>query len=65
MVSEGMGVPFLGEIPMDPGIAEASELGRAFVKYYSASPAAEKMQVICEALIRMDKEKNDKGGGNL
>ncbi|MFH1964728.1 MAG: ATP-binding protein, partial [Acidobacteriota bacterium] len=63
--SEGMGVPFLGEIPMDPGIAETSELGRAFVKYYSASPAAKKMQVICEALIRLDKEKNDKGGKNL
>ena len=54
MVTEGMDVPFLGEIPIDPRIAEAADQGMAFVQYYSESPAAEKMKVICETLTRKD-----------
>ncbi len=59
MISESMDVPFLGEIPMDPGIAEAADQGRAFVKYYSESPAAEKMKAVCDVLIRLDEKKNE------
>ena len=42
---------------MDPGIAEASDQGRAFVDYYGDSPAAESMQIICEILLRLDRTK--------
>ena len=65
MVAEGMGVPFLGKIPMDPGIAEASDQGRAFVSYYGDSPAAERMQVICEILLGLDKTKPGEEGKSL
>ncbi len=62
MVTESLRVPFLGKIPMDPGIAEASDQGRAFVDYYGDSPAVERMQIICEILLRLDKEKPGEGG---
>ena len=58
MVSRDMGVPFLGKIPLDPGIAEAADFGRAFVRNNSSSPAAEKMRALCEALLRIDNEKS-------
>ncbi len=57
MVAEGMDVPFLGEIPMDPEIAGASDLGKPFVRHFRSSPAAERMQAICEPLFQMDEEK--------
>jgi hypothetical protein len=63
MVSRDMGVSFLGKIPLDQGIAEAADLGRAFVRHYSSSPAAEGIQAVCEALLRMDKEKSEGEGG--
>lgn len=58
MVSRDMGVPFLGKIPLDPGIAEAADLGKTFVRHNSSSPATERMQAVCEALLRMDNEKS-------
>lgn len=54
-----MGVPFLGEIPIDPAIAEASDQGRAFVSYYGESPAAVKMSAICAPLLRLSQEKQE------
>ena len=61
MVADGMDVPFLGEIPMDPGIAEASDLGRAFVKHLGQGPALEKMKMISEVLLNLDTKTKDQG----
>jgi len=39
-------VPFLGAIPMDPGIAKSGDEGRAFIQHYASSPTAIIMQEI-------------------
>lgn len=62
MVAEGMGVPFLGEIPIEPGIAEASDQGRAFVTHNNSSPAAKSLKAIWESLVRMDAMKKEEEG---
>ena len=49
-----MQVPFLGSIPLDPKIAEASDNGLAFVRSFAASPTAEIMHKILEPIIRID-----------
>ena len=61
-VADGMGVPFLGEIPIDPAIAEASDRGRAFVKHYSTNPASKSLKAIGENLVRMDAMKKEEEG---
>ncbi|MBN1282570.1 MAG: Mrp/NBP35 family ATP-binding protein [Proteobacteria bacterium] len=43
-MSEDMGVPFLGSIPIDPVIAEASDSGRSFVQCHSDSAASAVMR---------------------
>jgi Mrp family chromosome partitioning ATPase len=48
-MSEDMGVPFLGAIPIDPKIAEACDGGRSFVQCHSDAPAA----IIMRQAIRM------------
>jgi ATP-binding protein involved in chromosome partitioning len=53
-ISEGMGVPFLGSIPMDPKIAESGDSGRAFIQHYAASPTAEIMRSIIGPMMALD-----------
>jgi ATP-binding protein involved in chromosome partitioning len=53
-MSEEMGVPFLGSIPLDPGIADAGDSGRIFVQNFPDSPAAEIIQRIAELLLASD-----------
>lgn len=55
-----MGVPFLGRIPIDPRIAEASDAGEPFVVKHKDSPAAkaflkiaEKIEAFCERRARL------------
>ena len=45
-LSDDMGVPFSGSIPMDPKIAEAGDNGRSFLQFYAQSPTAEIMRGI-------------------
>ena len=45
-IAEDMGVPFLGSIPMDPGVAEASDEGCPFIHAYAKSATAGIMQEI-------------------
>lgn len=49
-IAEDMAVPFLGSIPMDPMIAEASDSGQVFVQSYAASPTAEIMRTIIKPI---------------
>jgi predicted Fe-Mo cluster-binding NifX family protein/MinD-like ATPase involved in chromosome partitioning or flagellar assembly len=53
-IAKDMGVPFLGSIPMDPKIAEASDSGRAFIHHYATTPTAEIMRNLIGPLAALD-----------
>jgi ATP-binding protein involved in chromosome partitioning len=44
--------PFLGEIPIDPLVAECGDGGEPVVKKYPESPAARAYQTIAAAVVR-------------
>lgn len=50
-IADGMEVPYLGSIPIDPSIVESCDQGRPFIYHYSGSPAAAAMQSILDRLI--------------
>ena len=56
-IAEDMTVPFLGSIPMDPKIAEASDSGRAFVHHYATTPTAEIMRNLIGPIAALDETK--------
>lgn len=45
------GVPFLGEVPLDPNLLKACEEGEAFTTVYPDSPAAKPFGRIVAAVI--------------
>lgn len=55
-MARSMGVPFLGRIPIDPRIVEASDSGTPFVYHYSGTEAAAAFQPIIGLLLDL-KEK--------
>jgi Mrp family chromosome partitioning ATPase len=55
-MARSMGVPFLGRIPIDPRIVEASDSGTPFVYHYSGTEAAVAFQPIIGLLLDL-KEK--------
>ncbi len=57
-IAADMKVPFLGAIPMDPGIAKSGDEGRAFIQHYASSPTAILMQEIINKIRSTDKTKN-------
>ena len=58
-IAKDMGVPYLGSIPMDPNVAEASDAGQPFIHAFATSPTAKIMQEI----IKPIEELNQKGKG--
>jgi ATP-binding protein involved in chromosome partitioning len=57
-ISQEFSVPFLGKIPLDPRICEASDLGHPFIKEYPDSPASKAFMNIVEKIkIYIQKEK--------
>ena len=54
-IAQDMNVPFLGAIPMDPKIVEASDGGRAFVQHYAESATAKVMREIVKPFEEMKK----------
>ncbi len=48
-----MGVPFLGRIPIDPQIVEASDSGKPFVYHYSKTEAAKAFAGVVQPLLAM------------
>lgn len=56
-IARDMNVPFLGAIPMDPKIAEASDSGQAFVQHYAETATAKIMREIVKPFEEM-KEKS-------
>jgi Mrp family chromosome partitioning ATPase len=55
-MAKSMGVPFLGRIPIDPRIVEASDSGTPFVYHYSGTEAATAFQPVIGMLLDL-KEK--------
>ncbi|MBU1168584.1 MAG: Mrp/NBP35 family ATP-binding protein [Proteobacteria bacterium] len=51
LIAESMNVPFLGAIPMDPGIALACDNGQAFISQDASTPTAEIMRSIVKPII--------------
>jgi len=48
-----MGVPFLGKIPIDPQIVEASDDGKPFVYHYGKTEAAKSFAGVVQPLLQM------------
>jgi Mrp family chromosome partitioning ATPase/predicted Fe-Mo cluster-binding NifX family protein len=53
-IAADMGVPFLGAVPMDPGIAQACDGGRVFIEQYAASPAAAVMRNVAAPIAALE-----------
>ena len=49
-VAQEYSVPFLGSIPLDPRVCEASDLGRPFIMEYPDSPATKAFMDIVEKI---------------
>ncbi len=56
-IAADMKVPYLGAIPMDPGIAQSGDEGRAFIHHYASSPTAKLMQDIIDQITAPNKTK--------
>ena len=53
-MADEMGVPFLGRIPMDPQIVEASDSGTPFVSHYEKTEAAKAFAGVVGPLLAMN-----------
>jgi len=53
-MAEEMGVPFLGRIPIDPNIVEASDSGRPYVYHYAKSEAAKAFEELIKPIVALD-----------
>ena len=56
-VAQEYSVPFLGSIPLDPRVCEASDLGQPFVIEYPDSPASKAFMAIVEKIKAYIQEK--------
>jgi ATP-binding protein involved in chromosome partitioning len=56
-VAQEYSVPFLGKIPLDPRVCEASDLGHPFIMQYPDSPAAKAFMEIVEKIKTYIKKK--------
>jgi len=52
IMSDEMGVPFLGSIPLDPAIADAGDSGQAYVRDHPESPTTTIIREIADSLIK-------------
>jgi len=56
MMAREMGVPFLGRIPIDPGIVSASDVGQSYLEMCADSPAAEAFKRAIRPILDIGKE---------
>ncbi len=54
LMAEEMGVPFLGSIPIDPAIVEASDDGKPFVYHYNKTESAKAFTAAIKPILEMD-----------
>lgn len=52
------GVPFLGRIPLDPQIVEASDLGKPYIYHYAKTETAKAFEKVIQPILQLD-EKED------
>ena len=57
-----MGVPFLGRIPIEPMIVEASDAGKPFVYHYSKTEAARAFSKAVEPILHIPERETSKSG---
>ncbi len=50
-----MGVPFLGGIPLDPGVANACDAGRPYAHHFPDTPAGLAFKKIIDPILALDK----------
>lgn len=50
-MAKANGVPFLGQVPLDPNLLKACEEGEAFTTVYADSPAAKPFGRIVTAIL--------------
>jgi Mrp family chromosome partitioning ATPase len=50
-ISDDMGVPFLGEVPIDPALAEAGDSGRVFLRHHPSGPTAKALEGMVKAVL--------------
>lgn len=59
-MAEEMGVDLLGQVPIDPRIAEANDSGEPFFLKYLDSPASKEFVTIAEKIMKMVEGSNSK-----
>ncbi|QIW23006.1 ATP-binding protein [Sulfolobus sp. S-194] len=57
-MAEEMGVPLLGQIPLDPIVAQANDLGEPFFLKYPDNPASKEFMRIAEQVIHIVENSN-------
>lgn len=55
-IAADMSVPFLGAIPMDPGIAQSGDSGKVFIYHSSESPTGKILQDIIDQILDSNQE---------
>ncbi|MBD3232326.1 MAG: P-loop NTPase [candidate division Zixibacteria bacterium] len=58
-MAEEMGVPFLGSIPMDAKIVQASDLGTSFVEHYPKTDTANVFEDIIRPILNLQKKEQE------
>lgn len=53
-MAEEMGVPFLGKIPLDPKVVEASDSGLPYVYHYAKTEAAKAFEEVIKPILALD-----------
>ncbi len=56
-IAHDMDVPFLGAIPIDPGIAQAADAGSAFISNFALTQTGKNMEQIIGQIVVPDKNK--------
>jgi ATP-binding protein involved in chromosome partitioning len=63
-IAKDMLVPFLGAIPLDPQVAEASDNGQAFVQQYGSTPTAKAMLAVLKPVLALEPGSEIHGHGD-
>jgi ATP-binding protein involved in chromosome partitioning len=64
-LAEASGVPFLGQIPMDPEVRKGGDEGRPIVIANPESPAAKSFQQLVKSLEQVETGENPEGPGQI
>jgi Flp pilus assembly CpaE family ATPase len=56
-MASDMAVPFLGRIPLEPKIVDASDSGKPYFEYYRESETAKAFNKVIEPLLMLHSQK--------